>query len=327
MSALYVGTGQDDTAAIQALLNQHDTVKIEGRCVVNGAVGLRIPSGRILDMTGARVEVQPNGSRCKGLETMPGVAGVKIIGGEVVGDPAPLAGTLWRIGLRIDSARFVEVIGTTFRGWRTDGIWIGGNTASMDVRVTRVVVEDSGRNHISVTNASRVTFDRCRLSRTRLADPPELKADPGAGIDAEPNAGESVNDLTVIDCEATECEIGLYLHPGHGWPGRDYTIVNNRLSMNRRFGLALNSVTGAVVSGNYIGSTPIGASIGGAKEETRASDVTFTNNFIQACPRTLILAGVRHCTIVGNQFPGGRIEAVGLGTAGDMVTLRNETAA
>jgi hypothetical protein len=240
---------------------------------------------------------------------------VRLEGGELVGDPEPRTGLEWSIALRISEAVGVNVVGARFRNWRTDAIWIGD--ASAGVVIADVSVQGSGRSGISVVHAADITIERCVLTDTRPG------ANPGAGIEVEPNSGgERVDRLSIIDTEARGNEVGFYLQPGHGTPGSDYRVIGCRLYDNRKFGLIVNSVSRAVIIDNSILNSPIGASIGSATADRRAARVTVEGNRID-CPRPLILAGVRDSRLEGNDLCGGRIESVALGIAGDMV-IRNE---
>lgn len=304
----------DETAAIQALLDGHDRVALEPRLYEITGGGLRLRSGITLDMSGAVLALLPGCAlKCKALETEVGAQDVRIIGGTVVGDMSPTPS--FRVGLRIDGATDVAVEGTRFIGWRTDGVWIGGNASSAGIRLSGVVVEGFGRNGVSIVNADGVVLERCRFKGA------EPGANPGAGVDVEPNLGERVSRLTIIDCDSTGNEIGLYLHPGRGLVGAEYRIIGNTLQDNRKYGLILNSVQTALVYDNLIAGSPKGISVGAATEATRAAGVLIAENFMERCAQGIVLAGVKESDVIGNS--AGPIAMPALGISGDMGFKRN----
>jgi hypothetical protein len=304
--------GVDDTVVIQAAIDADTRVNVTGRCVLNAAVGVHIPSGRTIDATGASFATLPGCAvHCRAFETVPGASAVLFYGGQVLGDLLSPNG----LGFLIDSASGVSVIGTRFANWKTDGIVIAGNRPSSNVLLSAVTIEGSGRNHISITNAQDVTVEHSALRHTQPG------ADPGAGIDVEPNVGEGVDALLIADTETSDNEVGFYLHPGKGRPGTDYRVIGCRALQNRKYGLVLNSVIGGAVLGNTIDGAPV--SVGGATLETLATDVTLSKNLITST-RGLILAGVQDSKVVGNVLVGGRLTIVALGVSGEMIVLRNE---
>jgi hypothetical protein len=317
LAAIVTCTGIDDTATIQRSLADDDVTALSGECAINGATGVRIPAERILTAYSATIRLAGvcGTGKCKLVEVIPGSTDVSIRGGIWVGDGTPAVG--WQIGLRIDSGHRVTVEGSTFRNFRTDGIWIGGNTPSTEVLISGVTVEEFGRNGISVTNAVGVTIERSSINGAWPS------ADPGAGVDVEPNPGESVHDLTIIDTEANHNAVGFFLQYGKGdKQGSNFNVINCRLKDNRKDGLVLNSVVKAHISGNLIVGPAIGVSIGSHTDPIRACAVVFANNQVTA-PRPLILAGVKDSYIGWNSLGPGKIEAPALGTAGDMMFWRN----
>jgi nitrous oxidase accessory protein NosD len=141
-------------------------------------------------------------------------------------------------------------------------------------------------------------------------------------VDVEPNPGERVTRLTIIDTVSRDNEVGFYLHPGRGLVGHDYVVLRNLAQDNRKYGLILNSVQTGLVYDNHVTGSPKGISVGSATEESRARDVIVANNLVEMCPQGLIFAGVERTEVVGNS--AGRPFMPALGIAGDMGFKRNQ---
>lgn len=312
-------TNIDDTLAIQQSVTNDQVTILSGECAISGVTGIRIPSDRVISAYNATTRLISNpicgSGKCKLFEVIPGSIGFTLKGGTFIGDPNPAVG--WQIGLRIDSGHNVLIQDSVFKDFRTDAIWIGGNLPSTDILLSGVEIEKFGRNAISITNAVGVTLERGYLTEAWAG------ADPGAGLDVEPNPGESVHDLTIIDTETRNNVVGFYLQQGKGdKQGTNYKVINCRVINNRKYGLILNSVVRALVVDNLIVSPLIGLSIGSHLDTNRASNVTVINNQITAS-RAIILAGIRDSRLWGNSLGSGRIEAVVLGFSGDMVFSGN----
>ena len=313
VSAVVTCAGVDDTAAIQAAVDAGHTT-IVGSCAVNGTLGIRLPGERTIDASAAVLTMLPGCvSKCKIAETVPGARGVRWLGGELIGWLTPAIG--WQIGLRVDSGHDVQVIGATFRNFRTDGLHVGGNAQSTNVLISGIVVDVAGRNGLSIVNAVGVTVERSVFRGANFVSP-----GPGAGIDVEPNPGESVDDFTLINSELSGNLVGAYLHMGRGSvQGKNYKVISCRFLGNKTHGIILNSILGATIADNTI-DTPgaVGVSVGSHTESARAAHVKIIGNRITAL-RPLILAGVRNSHVLDNSLgAGGRVESPVLGFSGDM---------
>jgi hypothetical protein len=318
----------DDTASIQAAITDAaagDVIHFPpGRkYMVNGMKGINIPSDRELALAGATVAIFPGATpTAKAFQTVPGSKNVRFVGGIIEGDMSPVPSGGWRIGLRGDSVAGMTVVGSIFRNWKTDGVWIGGNTPSTLVRLDSVVCEEFGRNGLSVVNASGVEIARCHFGHC-----PE-GASPGAGVDVEPNPGERVVDLSLYECLAYDVEVGFYLQPGRGTPGESYRVYACKVEGGRKYGIICNSVIDAAIIDCRVEmpaavegqNLPVGISIGGATAETRARDVLLSNNHVTGGTRCFIFAGIDGISAIANE---GRLETVALGVVGDSYMSAN----
>jgi hypothetical protein len=301
----------DDTAAIQSAVNAQGYVKLEyGRTYcLNARTGVRIPSDRTLDLTGATVGIFPGCTQhCKAFETVPGSSNVRVIGGTIIGDLTPAVG--FSIGFRGDSVTGLVIEGTTFKQWRIDGIWLGGNLGTNDARISGVVSEEFGRNGLSIVNGARITVER---SLFRNALQPSIL---GAGIDVEPNPGDRVTNLTIVDSEASWCVVGFYLHAGRGYQGYGFKLLNSRAWHNSKYGIILNSTQHAALLDNHVVASPVSgqpAPVGiaiGATGPITADDVIHWGNRVEGTARAVVIAGIKDSYIAHNELGIGAQQIV-----------------
>jgi Pectate lyase superfamily protein len=323
----------NDTAAIQSAV---DACPAEAAVVfppelhfcIDGNVGVNVPTDRVLMLEGTTVEMLPAAPLIPVMRlfsTVPGARNVRSVGGEFIGDLSPIPYGKHRIAWRGDEVdEFTVEGGARFRDWTSDAIWIGGNRPSTRVRLENLDIEGFSRNAISVVFANGIEIARCAFRRAEeIGGQP---ANPGAGVDVEPNVNEQVNDLTLYDCTAEDVEVGYFLQPGKGLPGSNYRVYGCSSLGARRNGIILNSVTGGTVDNCHVRvpapvegqNLPVGISIGGATEAARAAYVIAAGNVIEGGGRALVIAGARDFRVFNNRITdAGRIEIVGLGAAGD----------
>jgi hypothetical protein len=325
----------DETASIQAAVDASPLVLFEPRVYcVNARTGVRLPSERTLRLNGATVGVLPGCvQHCKAFETVPGSSNVRVQDGVIEGDLAPAVG--FSIGFRADSVTGLELENLTFRRWRTDGVWLGGNLGTHDARLYRVTVEDFGRNGVSIVNGSRFVVERSVFRRSNPG------ANPGAGIDVEPNPGDLVQHLTILDSLAEDVTVGFYLHSGRGRQGYGFRLLSSVVRNASRYGVILNSTQHATIDGVEVyaaepskpgepaarlmswegedflaAPVPIGIAVGATliagQAPILAQGVTVSASRIES-PRPLLLAGAENVKVFGNMFVGGSMLTVAPG--------------
>lgn len=306
----------DDTPAVQAAVTagpspiNFDPTKLY---CIDARVGIRIPSDRTLRGNGATVGILPGCAQvsCKAFETIPDSSNIRIENLTVVGDLTPAIG--FSSAIRGDSVTGFEVENVTLRSWRSDGVWLGGNGGTVDARLTRVTVEDFGRNGIAVVNGVGFTIDRLVCRRANPG------ANPGACVLAEGNPGDQWSALTIIDSLAENAVVGYYIHSGKGRQGNHASLLRSVASGCSKYGVILNSTLHAFILDNLVFAPapvagqpiPVGISVGATtiagQPAILAEDVVISGNYVSGTTRSAILAGVKKTFVISNTWVGGSL--------------------
>lgn len=195
----------DDTAALQsaidAVAGTGGTLLVpDGTYMINavasGAKGLRLGSDMTLRMSGGTIlKAIPNGSPGYAILYLPAARNVTIVGGTIEGDRSAHVGTIGESGMGISIASsagaFIE--GVAARECWGDGFYVGGNSGCTDITFCHVTADHNRRQGISVVYADGVAVRNSAFRNTRGTLPE-------AGIDIEPNEGETVANMRIYAC-------------------------------------------------------------------------------------------------------------------------------
>src|SRR6185295_4701174 len=212
----------DDSASIQAALDAGGVVTfVDGATCL--ARDLVIHSNTVVALGTTTLELAGlTPPQTWMLKTALGSSNVIISGGTIRGHRLPASGFV--NGIRVDGAADMIIEGTKIVDWPTDGVWVGGvggtavNGRSTSVRLSGVEIGNCGRSGISITNA-----DGVRIERSYFHD---IHGDPGFGVNGEPNQGDRLTRLVLIDSLFVNNDGGAYLQIAKGLPGIDYTVLN-----------------------------------------------------------------------------------------------------
>lgn len=329
--------GLDDTSVIQACIESAvvgDTVTLlPGTYNINPGTGVRVTKSLTLELRGAQFLCVPNvAPRSKALEIAPGVTDVKVFGGEFIGSRTGVTGLQWAIGLRIDQAERVLVEGATFRNWYFDGLTITGNITptadipSRDVTIRDVHIVGCRRNGLSVIHADGVLIDGVHASGS--------DTDPGAGIDLEPNVGQYVHNVTIMNSTLIGNRRGLYLHQGAGLPGSNYAIINTYVADNvdpvgsATYQIIFSGVNGVTVLDSIIeaATTPAPRPGDVGVNFSNCRDVVFARNVVRS-PIPIRVVNVTNALLFRNDLDpddpddGLTIQTVGRGLVGAVAVV------
>jgi len=307
----------DDTAAIQraidAVAGSGGTVEIpNGTYMINatareGRSGLVLASHMTLSLAPRAVlKAFPSASQTYSIVTLDRATDVTIQGGALQGDRDThqgLAGE-WGMGLSITSSSRILVQGLTVSDCWGDGFYVA--KACSALTFSKVVADRNRRQGISIVGGEDILVKASTFKNTQ-GTPPEC------GIDVEPNAGETVTRLVIVDCTVTGNRGGGIA----GGPPARYSnsaffnnsqILHNFISGNRDFGVGISACSGNLIKDNTIQATD-GY---GIHLRTNATGMTVQGNtvtgstrdgiYLESCPGTLVEGNV----VRGNRGRGIR---------------------
>ena len=241
---------RDDAAGLQrALREQRGPLVLPGGTYLIGTP-VSVPSNTTLQLApDAVLRSAPGPWRYEGVLDVSQVSNVSISGGGFEGGPG---GAIYGINVldstavRIRDVRAVNFQPQAFGGG--DGIYVGGvQQPSRQVVIENCRLADNVRQGISVTHADGVVIRGCHISGTRSKMP-------GAGIDLEPNGGQSVRNVEVIDNTLTGNHIGLLVlgEQGGNYLGdvRTIRISGNHLEGNRFLPMVVTRAFNVLSLGN-----------------------------------------------------------------------------
>lgn len=201
----------DDTAAIQAAVNAvggtGGTVSVpDGTYLINalavasgGSHGIGLKGNMTLRLSpGATLKAIPNAASSYAILFVGGVSNVNIIGGTVEGERSAHTGSGGEsgMGVTILSSNHVVVEGVTAKECWGDGFYVGGTLGCQNVTLCGVTSDHNRRQGLSITFADGVLVRNATFKNT-------TGTLPEAGIDIEPNSGETVNQVQISGCTFT----------------------------------------------------------------------------------------------------------------------------
>lgn len=271
---------KDDTAAIQSALNKYSSVTIpDGTYYVNVEQALHLKSNQMLTLSAAAVlTALPTARDNYSVLDISGVSDVTVSGGQIVGDRAVHKGSTgeWGMGILIENgATRISISNVTITNCWGDGVYLGGAAPVSNITLTGVTCDGNRRQGLSITNASFVTITDSTFKNTHGTAPE-------AGIDIEPNSGNSTTNISIIN---TQCS-------GNAGSGLDLMGISERISDV--------TVTGSSFTANS------GAGIRMANSaDVQVSDTVTSGNYMGVeIPRDAVNIKFTGATIIGNQSRG-----------------------
>ena len=277
------GSGRKDEtkafqAAIDALPEDGGTVIVPaGTYLIDAIRSVRLRDHVHLAMDpGTRLIAKPNAAPRAYVLSILGNREVEISGGRIVGDRDEHLGTKgeWGHGIMVRGA-----VGVTLRDLHIsrcwgDGISIGGisgppSVPSRDVVVADVVCDGNRRQGLTIGRSRQVRVVGSSFLNTGGTLP-------GAGIDVEPDAGDTARGITISHC----------LVEGNQGPGiqlyhrvHDSLIRRCTIRRNRSAGIIIVGAAASVVADNVIAANgQRGLAIRGNSEDVLVSGNRFTGN-------------------------------------------------
>jgi len=291
----------DDTATIQAAVNAvggtGGTVTIpDGSYLINatavasgGNHGIALKSDMTLRMaSGAVLKAIPNASTTYAILFVAGVSNVNIVGGTLEGERGAHLGNggEYGMGLSIVSSQNVVVEGVTARECWGDGFYVGGSSGCRNITLCNVVADHNRRQGLSITRVDRLVVRGSTFKNT-AGTLPEF------GIDIEPNAGETVNDVLISGCTFTNNAGGGFVC---GVP-----VANTGKAFTTQV-----VFEGNTVSGN--GLNPVGGGASRAVYVSNCDGTKLRNNIVRdnTGEGMLLSQNATHTLVEGNTVAGTR---------------------
>jgi parallel beta-helix repeat protein len=323
----------NDTVAIQAAINQvagsGGTVLVpDGTYMINAVTSLFLKSNMTLRMTGGAVlKAIPNNMANYKVLNIENASNVNVIGGKVQGERAQHQGTSgeYGYGIALYASNKVVIEGVTATDMWGDGFYISRN--SSNVTACSIIADNNRRQGMSIVSADGIVVKNSIFKNSNGIAPM-------AGIDIEPNPGETVNNVQILNSQILNNKgWGILLYGGTGpinkvtidgntvannsVTGGDaegikvtrtsggHRITNNIVKNNLQDGISLTSGASLnIVSGNTVTGNGIDTKNGiGILMYSNATNNTITNNTVTGNKNRNIWDLVGGNTISGNTAP------------------------
>lgn len=123
-------------------------------------------------------------------------------GGSIIGDKTNHTGTKgeWGMGIFIWDGNNVTISGVNISDCWGDCVYIGGN--SDNVLIDNCNLDNGRRQGISITSGGKIEIINTQITNVGGTAPE-------TGIDIEPNAGKSVNEVNIRDVKLVNCVGGI----------------------------------------------------------------------------------------------------------------------
>jgi parallel beta-helix repeat protein len=261
----------DDTTAIQNAINAvggtGGTVLVpDGVYMVNataiqsgGNHGLALKSAMTLKLSpGAVLKAIPNAVDTYAIVMLSGLSDVSIVGGTIEGERKDHMGSAGEsgMGISIESSQNVVVEALTAKECWGDGFYVSGT--SKKVTFCGVTSDHNRRQGMSIVGADGVLVQGSTFQNT-------TGTLPEAGIDIEPNPGETVNDVLIQAC--------TFINNAGGAFQTGVPDANTGKSF-----VTLVVFDGNTVTGNGVG--PVGGGYRMALQVTNSDGTKLTNNIL-----------------------------------------------
>lgn len=281
----------DDTAAIQKALDAiggtGGTVQVpDGTYLIDALTSLQMRSKTTLSLSsGAILKAIPNSADNYTIIRVSGVSDVNILGGTLLGERTAHTGTTGEqgVGLRITgNAARIAVAGVTAKECWGDGFQVADATT---VSLCHVTALHNRRQGLSITGGDGIAVKDSTFANS-------TGTIPEAGIDIEPNGGQTVNNVLITGCSFTgNAGDGVadgvpVAHSGSAFI-YNVTIDGNTMSGNGagtlspgpRSGIEISNTSGHILSNNTVtANTGYGILVRSGVSGSTITGNTVTNN-------------------------------------------------
>lgn len=302
----------DDTAAIQTAINQvggtGGTVVIPDGVYMIEAVNthVKLKSNMTLRMSsGAILKAKPYSGPSSAILRLDNVTNVNIIGGTLDGNRAghspavcgsygtPAYCGEYGMGIASYDSSNVYIEGVITKNNWGDGIYLGGSTTAApptNINLCKVTADFNRRQGMSVISVNGLKVTNSIFKNT-------IGTNPQAGIDLEPNAGNTVKNVQILDSVFTGNRgAGLLLWGGSAGILNTVTADGNYMSGNTHdYGIGVFNSKNSSFTNNVVQNNWQGVALG-----SDASGIVVSNNIVSQNSNANIKNSGSGNTVSGN---------------------------
>ncbi|PKL31731.1 hypothetical protein CVV43_01225 [Candidatus Saccharibacteria bacterium HGW-Saccharibacteria-1] len=252
----------DDTLKIQRAIDYISsvgggTVNIpSGTYIINPDVSINMKSSIQLSLSSDAILKSSSSSKVNSeVINIIDVNNVNIIGGKIIGDRYIHTGTggEWGMGVNIEKSSNVKISDINITNCWGDGIYIGGESSN-GVVIDGVISDNNRRQGLSITNAKNVTITSSEFKNTNGTLPQ-------AGIDLEPNPGQTVEDIKIDNIKSIGNKGSGVDILGMNGPVRRVKISNSVLQDNAGIGVMMSSANDIALTNDVIRNSTFGIEV------------------------------------------------------------------
>ena len=228
----------DDTKALQRAIDQASAtggvvVVPDGVYLVDAVKGVRLKSGVVLKLSeNAVIKAAPNGSANYSILRIENASNVAVIGGVLLGERYQHQGASgeWGMGISLAAATNIIIKNVVSKDNWGDGFYIGGN--SKNVQFCSVVADGNRRQGMSIISGENILVTGSSFMNTKGTAPQ-------AGIDIEPDQGDSVRGVRIANSKFLNnsgAGVASYVAPGNKRQSITDIVIENSILMKNGAG-------------------------------------------------------------------------------------------
>jgi polygalacturonase len=258
----------NDTDAIQTAINQVNdtggTVFVPaGIYMIDGTKSLKLGSNMTLQLDPSAVlqVIATSASTYYALSSTG--SNINIVGGTITGDRKNHLGTggEWGMGIYLSGTTNVVIENTTVNEMWGDGVYITG--AAKSTTICGLVADHNRRQGMSVIYASGVIVKNSTFKNTQGTSPQ-------SGIDIEPNANNTVDNVQITDSKFTGNQNNGFMIYGGSGPVTNVIVDGSDFANNGGYAVGLFQGSSNITISNNV--------FGGGTTLDKGTNNIFTNN-------------------------------------------------
>lgn len=159
----------------------------------------------------------------------------------------------WGMGVNVEKSSNVKISDINITNCWGDGIYIGGESSN-GVVIDGVISDNNRRQGLSITNAKNITITSSEFKNTNGTLPQ-------AGIDLEPNPGQTVEDIKIDNIKSIGNKGSGVDILGMNGPVRRVKISNSVLQDNAGIGVMMSGANDIALTNDVIRNSTFGIEV------------------------------------------------------------------